>query len=502
MALSLKRRLRDNLHGSIDLTILEDKVIGHPYFQRLRRIKQTALLHLVFPGATHTRFEHSLGVMHQAGLAFQKIKTNQNLLKYKYDSHPAQAHFETVQHEQLEEVLGLSFPLMSTIFESEYIQQALRLAALLHDVGHPPFSHSGERFLPKISQIIKANPLDTYLKDYLLNLSTQNDRSNHEIFTLLMVDHMLKEIYAQNKDIDCVVAPQDVLAILKPEIAPCPDSPLITLQAQQLCHDLVSGEIDVDRMDYLLRDSRECGVVYGIFDVERIMDSLCLYYNTREKKLHLALLQSGLAAFEDYLRARQSMYLQLYFHKTSIGCEAMLKNIIKKLGSWTLPAEIKAYVQEDEYSLYHTLMQAKEEHIKDPETKQTFERHLRNLFYDRKLWKRVYEIQAYNLEDHNQIEKAKKVLAKFNLPFEHVSSINILTRALSKNLYSEKQTSLRLIQKDAQQLLRVVPLRQGVSPRFEANTVKIDRLYMDSDGLGEDTILRIKKAFYEDLLHS
>ena len=77
MKLNIIRRIRDNVHGSVDLSDLEDAVIAHPIFQRLRRVKQTAFLGLVFPGASHTRFEHSLGVMHQAGRAWAKLKDNQ-----------------------------------------------------------------------------------------------------------------------------------------------------------------------------------------------------------------------------------------------------------------------------------------------------------------------------------------------------------------------------------------------------------------------------------------
>jgi len=77
MGLEIVRRIRGNINSSIDVTALEDAVIAHPYVQRLRRIKQLAFLHYVFPGATHSRFEHSLGVMQLAGLAWDKLKTNQ-----------------------------------------------------------------------------------------------------------------------------------------------------------------------------------------------------------------------------------------------------------------------------------------------------------------------------------------------------------------------------------------------------------------------------------------
>ena len=104
-------------------------------------------------------------------------------------------------------------------------------------------------------------------------------------------------------------------------------------------------------MDYLLRDSKECESFYGVFDAERILDSLCCYFDPERSGLHAAIHLSGLAAFEDYLRARQSMYLQLYFHKTAVGAEAMMQHLSKKLGSWSLPANVEEYARCDEYNV-------------------------------------------------------------------------------------------------------------------------------------------------------
>ena len=123
-----------------------------------------------------------------------------------------------------------------------------------------------------------------------------------------------------------------------------PDSPLTKHKSLGLCHELVSGEVDVDRMDYLLRDSKECGVVYGIFDVDRILDSFAVYYHPHKDAFHLAIRFSGLAAFEDYLRSRHSMYLQAYLHKSSVAIEAMLEFIRKQLKEQHLPVKIEEYL--------------------------------------------------------------------------------------------------------------------------------------------------------------
>ena len=119
-------------------------------------------------------------------------------------------------------------------------------------------------------------------------------------------------------------------------------------------------------MDYLIRDSRECGVVYGVFDVHRILDSLCLYHDAHDNRLHVAINYSGLPAFEDYLRARYSMYLQLYFHKSSVAAEAMIVELRKSLGNFKLPANIENYAALDEYKIHEVMLNEARE-IEDKE---------------------------------------------------------------------------------------------------------------------------------------
>ena len=123
MGLEIVRRIRGNVHGSIDVSELEDAVIAHPYFQRLRRIKQLAFLNYVFPGATHTRFEHSLGVMHLAGVAWNKLLVNQERL---YNTLTRYGEFEEIEKkpktrdEVIHGRIAPTFPLMGKIFQSDY----------------------------------------------------------------------------------------------------------------------------------------------------------------------------------------------------------------------------------------------------------------------------------------------------------------------------------------------------------------------------------------------
>ena len=276
--------INDPVHGFIKIPyeILYD-VLEHRYFQRLRRISQTGLLSLVFPGATHTRFEHSLGSMHLAKKAWVKLAENQKrlaLASTKYvnfcEREKQKDSKESIQHG----LLAPTFSIIDEVFSSDYNLQCLRLAALLHDVGHPPFSHSGEQFLPSWEDLYTASlQAPQYLKDYLKiqSMERKSERSSHEVYSFLLIDRILSDVYATAPDLSLKVAARDVISILCPLIAPVSDSELGKNKLNRLLNELVSGEIDIDRMDYLQRDARECGVVYGMFDEERLMDSICFY---------------------------------------------------------------------------------------------------------------------------------------------------------------------------------------------------------------------------------
>jgi HD superfamily phosphohydrolase len=516
MTLEIVRRIRGNLHGSIDVSALEDLVIDHPLFQRLRRVHQTAFLSYVFPGATHSRFEHSLGVMHLAGVAWQKLEANQHRLKVstrKYENFKDREIKESL-HEN-HGMLAPTFDLMGEVFSSSYILQALRLAALLHDVGHPPFSHSGERFLPSLESVLaESKDLPGYLNQFLNQLQDswiecgrdpKTEAVSHEIFTVILVDRLLEDVYSKNKNIKTRIEMQDVVSIIMPEIPPVDGSPLLAMKVHHACHEIVSGEIDVDRMDYLQRDSRECGVVYGIFDADRILDSLSLYQDPISSNLHLAIQYTGLAAFEDYLRARQSMYLQLYFHKTSVAAEAMLQNIFSKMNNWRLPVDVDEYTSIDEYNILVVLKEALVERVKDEEVRVSVLGEIDDLLVKRQLWKRVFEITGSSDEiRHNETtEKAKLAIKKLGYHFEQVSSASSLTKFRPRAKNQESKNYLRLIKKDSKQFLRVFPIEDFSELISNQNSVHITRLYVknktNKDGQKDSTVIKkaITSAFDE-----
>lgn len=234
--------VNDPVHGFIQMpTGIGNEIVNHPWFQRLRNIKQLGLTHYVFPGAVHTRFQHSLG-----------------------------AYFLT---EQAIEVLR-SKEIDITDNESE----AVLLAILLHDIGHGPFSHTLERIL--IENI------------------------NHEQITYAFITH-LNCLYngALDKTID----------IIK------------NRYHKHFLHQLISSQLDMDRLDYLKRDSFFTGVSEGVIGTERIIKMLTVANDS------LAVEEKGIYSIEKFLIARRLMYWQVYLHKTVLASELMLQSIFKRV---------------------------------------------------------------------------------------------------------------------------------------------------------------------------
>ncbi|MBK7394360.1 MAG: HD domain-containing protein [Chloracidobacterium sp.] len=248
-----ERIYRDSVHNIIRVNTDSDEgrlvvsLIDTPEFQRLRRIRQLGLAYFAYQAAEHSRFTHSLGAFHLAGRMIAKLR--------------------------------LSYTI------SEEAQTAVRVAALLHDIGHGPFSHVIESILG----------------------------FHHEEFTIEAVLSPQTEIGKLLNAYSPTLA-NDVASIIRGDF-----KPLALAQ-------LVSSQLDVDRMDYLLRDSLMTGAKYGIYDLEWIIKSI----EINEEKDHLYVSAPGLYAVEDYLQARYYMYRQVYFHRTLRSAEAILKVLLRR----------------------------------------------------------------------------------------------------------------------------------------------------------------------------
>ncbi len=270
--------IRDPIHGFIRLDSSERLVLDSEPFQRLRHIHQLALSYLVYPGATHRRFEHSLGVMELAGRVFDVV------------THPDNVH---------EKIKDLIPELRE--HEVGYWRNVLRIAALCHDIGHLPFSHAAE-------------------KDLL------PDGWKHERLTkeLILSDHM-KPIW------DKVNPPVRIEHIAKLAVGPkyFREAPFTDWEAI-LSEIIVGDAFGVDRIDYLLRDSHHAGVAYGKFDHYRLIDTLRILPREAgdSQEPALGVEEGGLHAAEALLLARYFMYTQVYFHRIRRSYDIHLKDFL------------------------------------------------------------------------------------------------------------------------------------------------------------------------------
>ncbi len=229
----------------------ELEIINDPIFQRLRRVKQLSFAYTAYHGAEHSRFGHVLGAMHTVDRALQKIKKNCDILKIPID-----------------------------LTEEDF--KLARLAALLHDVGHKPFSHALDGIIPE----------------------------QHEDYSVAIVEKRFASTIEK-----AGIRVKDVTNMIKGK--PPFNKPFLA--------SLINSQLDVDKFDYLSRDSHYAGVKYGIFDLERVLDSLCVVDGG------LVVLDGGYFAAEQMIVARYYMFEQLYFHHTKRAFEGMARKVAQDL---------------------------------------------------------------------------------------------------------------------------------------------------------------------------
>ncbi|MBD0284423.1 MAG: HD domain-containing protein [Flavisolibacter sp.] len=237
----VRKIINDPVYGFItidDPLIFE--IISHPFYQRLRRIHQMAFASLVYPGAVHTRLHHSLGAYHLMGLALNELKNK-----------------------------GVA------ITEEE--EQGAKIAILLHDIGHGPYSHALEK------KLIKG--------------------IHHEDISILILQLLNEQLGGQL---------QTAIAIFSGSYP------------KPFLHQLVSGQLDVDRMDYLTRDSFFTGVAEGVIGYDRILKMLVVHEG------ELMVEEKAIFSVEKFLVARRLMYWQVYLHKTVVAAEKMLVKTMER----------------------------------------------------------------------------------------------------------------------------------------------------------------------------
>jgi HD superfamily phosphohydrolase len=268
--------IRCPVHGFITLNDWEREIISQPVFQRLRRIRQLAWTDQVYPGGMHTRFEHSLGVMHVATQMYESIVSRSAALlrsELAYD--------DTGLHRD---------------------RTLVRLAALLHDLGHGPFSHAAEELLP-------ARP--------------DGSKFKHEEYSAAIIRQKLRDVLDNHRLSDnSGIKAEDVTALLegKPEAG-----------RRIFWRELITGQMDADRIDYLLRDSLHLGVAYGQFDWRRLLHTIQAIPGGEGLTLRLGVNEGGWHAAEALVLARYFMFTQVYFHKTRVAFDHHVRRALAEL---------------------------------------------------------------------------------------------------------------------------------------------------------------------------
>lgn len=254
----VEKTIHDPVHGSMRVGGLALDLVDTPEVQRLRRIRQLGLANLVFPGANHTRFEHILGVAYLT--------------------------------ERLVSELGLP--------EEEH--DLLAAAAMLHDIGHPPYSHTleylmldylGKNHMELTGDILRGKA----------NICTPEEREKLRDLGIPTVNDVLSEYGVDTRE----------LARL-----------LLGKHQKPYLGQIIHGDVDVDQMDYLLRDAHFTGVALGRIDIDRLMRTLIIYKN------HLVIASKGVEAVESLLTARALMFSSVYFHHTTRIAELMFANAV------------------------------------------------------------------------------------------------------------------------------------------------------------------------------
>jgi uncharacterized protein len=377
--------IRDPVHGYIKLTEVERDLVDSPFVQRLRRIHQLAGSYLVYPGAVHTRFEHVVGAMHVSG------EISDALVRSSY-----------LDEDQVQEV---------------------RVAALLHDVGHGPFSHMYEEVLAEKGGV------------------THEDISQRIIRETSVGDVLERNGFSPRKISSFAVGKQ--------------------ANKPPFMNEIIAGSLSADMMDYLPRDSYFTGVEYGKVDVQRVVDSLHVADG------HLVIDDAALYAFEALLLARYEMFKAVYFHRTVRAAELMLVQSMKladeALGLTDL-SELEKYLELTDEIVLHRLATLKGSSTEVKEAKG-----LAVDFRNRRLVKCVFEQVVQRRDRVVDQLFAKEAVRKKTISDLAASAkvdpmriyLDVPTTPSVPNTYSsEALTTVRLLKSKGRKQVEAVPLAQ------------------------------------------
>jgi uncharacterized protein len=344
--------IRDPIHVFVHLDTDERKVLDSAPFQRLRNIHQLALSYLVYPGATHTRFEHSLGVMHIATEIFDVLTSE----------------------DAIQDGIRKILPDISQPDIRNYWRRVLRMAALCHDIGHLPFSHAAE--------------------DELLPEGWDHERLTVE----LIRSSEMETIW------NAVTPPLRSANIAKLAVGPKKWKESRFTDWEAILSEIIVGDaFGADRIDYLLRDSYHAGVAYGKFDHFRLIDTLRILQNPGSEEPSIGIESGGIHSAEALLLARYFMFQQVYMHPVRRIYDWHLKEFLRLwLPEGKFPKDINGHLKYDDISVLHG-MQESINKTSEPVCE------IAKRICERKHFKVVYSLNISDTKIHPQ---PGKVLAK------------------------------------------------------------------------------------------
>ena len=414
--------VRDPIHGAMRISAEETRVVDHPFVQRLRNIFSTGFSYLPFPGATHSRYSHSLGVMYLAGKAFDSAYEG-----WSFDDPDARYRFRSV----------------------------VRLAALCHDLGHSPFSHCTEFAMP---------PLET------LGLSWYNDeastvrRATHEDYTIGFLQHeSLAGLIADQFPFTS----RHVAALISWDVD-ISDSFFMDgdLNHREILSQIISSEMDVDRLDYLVRDSYYSGARYGQVDVGWLLTNMEAY--AHDGRVSLALDSKAIYAFDDFMIARHHMFLMVYFHHKSVVYEELMKRwVTSEACDWVLPADMEEYMFWDDSSLQVHLRHSTNEWARR--------------IVERRPYRRVYE--AHGSPEEVDLTHEFAILEAAGIDFISAGSTGKLSRYNIFGQKRDKAPRIHVISRDRGLASATVTTLDGATQVFQryADARRLARIYVSDE---------------------
>jgi uncharacterized protein len=494
----LNKSILDPIHGLIRMSDDEMKIISHPLFNRLRKVKQNTFLYYVFPSANHTRFEHSIGVMHLASEMFLNSFSNASTLKNKQKKYNIEGDRNILDKEFFS----------SKDFVEIFLN--LRIAALLHDIGHGPMSHLFDEFAPINSEFISMIKSDESLKiNNEFSIALENvikmngkgmeNRVEHEYVSYYFAAKVLIDIGFEVDRIKEIITIMNEKLNLK--IRRIEDYNLTPFLNQ-----IVAGApLDCDRMDYLLRDSYFTGVKYGTYDLNRLLKSLLPFIDSESSNIRLGIKKSGLPAIENFLQARYELYVQVYFHKTNQACNTMLSRATENLKEEghkfvncnSVDEFITTYLNFSDEKFLLDIEKA----LTNDDDKTTISE-LRN----RKLWKRIIEFfpeegRGRKEDIEKQINDAKEYILKKNTKLGPFVKVSFTSNNPLKDISGENAV---LLNKDKDENHSIAGVNDWIkdSKIFKAlsSNFLVGRVYMRAnteDDSGKDYFRNLKHEIHE-----